>query len=302
MSGSSIAGTIMQVAGDAQQDITNYITPYFTSKSERDANTEATKQIGKWGDVATGYIQPIADQGMSAFQRLAQGTQDGEYNLPQYQTYQPGTQAPTYQDKGAFNFNYQADPGYQARLQAGQGAITSAAAAGGNALSGSTLRALTKYNSDQASNEYAQAYGRAYNQFQNNRQFDYNSYLNQLSQWNANRGFGAGQATDVYNSKVQGVNTGYQRLASLANQGVDASGTLASMATGRGGTLADLAVSRGNIDASMWQGIGNASVNQGAHVAQLGSSIGGMGGSGGGGMGGSGGGGMGGSGGGSGTG
>lgn len=59
--------------------------------------------------------------------------------------------------------DYQADPGYQFRLSEGQKGIEAAAGARGSRYSGATLKALARFNSDQASQEY----GRAYDRFNN---------------------------------------------------------------------------------------------------------------------------------------
>jgi hypothetical protein len=56
--------------------------------------------------------------------------------------------------------NYQADPGYQFRLDQGEKGINNAAAARGSKYSGATLKALARFNSDQASQEYGNAYSR----------------------------------------------------------------------------------------------------------------------------------------------
>ena len=56
--------------------------------------------------------------------------------------------------------DYQADPGYQFRLSEGQKGIEAAAGARGSRYSGATLKALSRFNSDQASQEYGNAYNR----------------------------------------------------------------------------------------------------------------------------------------------
>ena len=56
--------------------------------------------------------------------------------------------------------DYQADPGYQFRLSEGQKGIETAAGAAGSRYSGATLKALARFNSDQASQEYNSAYNR----------------------------------------------------------------------------------------------------------------------------------------------
>jgi putative NIF3 family GTP cyclohydrolase 1 type 2 len=54
----------------------------------------------------------------------------------------------------------QADPGYQFRLSEGEKGINNASAARGSRYSGATLKALARFNSDQASQEYGKAYDR----------------------------------------------------------------------------------------------------------------------------------------------
>lgn len=70
--------------------------------------------------------------------------------------------------------DYQADPGFAFRLQQGEQALGRSAAARGGALGGGTLKALTRYNSDQASQEY----GNAFNRFQTNQTNQYNRLAN----------------------------------------------------------------------------------------------------------------------------
>jgi hypothetical protein len=66
-------------------------------------------------------------------------------------------------DLAGNNFNFQADPGYQFRLNQGLTGINNAMAARGMGNSGRTLKALTDYNQNFASNEYGNAYGRNFN-------------------------------------------------------------------------------------------------------------------------------------------
>lgn len=66
--------------------------------------------------------------------------------------------------------DYQADPGYQFRLSEGEQGINRAATARGSRYSGATLKALNRFNSDQASQEY----GNAYDRFNNDLTTRYN--------------------------------------------------------------------------------------------------------------------------------
>lgn len=61
--------------------------------------------------------------------------------------------------------DFQKDPGYDFRMQEGQKALERSAAARGGLNSGGTLKALSRYGQDYASNEY----GNAYNRFNQDR-------------------------------------------------------------------------------------------------------------------------------------
>lgn len=63
--------------------------------------------------------------------------------------------------------DYEADPGYQFRLDEGNKALERTQAARGGLLSGAALKAASAYNSGMASQEYANSYDR-YNTNQNN--------------------------------------------------------------------------------------------------------------------------------------
>lgn len=60
--------------------------------------------------------------------------------------------------------DFQREPGYEFRRAEGQRGVENSAAARGGILSGGTLKALTRYNEDYASNEY----GKAYDRYNNN--------------------------------------------------------------------------------------------------------------------------------------
>ena len=76
--------------------------------------------------------------------------------------------------------DYEADPGYQFRREQGERAIQRGASARGLNLSGATLKALNRFNSGNASQEYGAAYDR-FNQQRTNR-FNQRSTLAGLGQ------------------------------------------------------------------------------------------------------------------------
>lgn len=140
--------------------------------------------------------------------------------------------------------DFEADPGYQFRLQEGQKAIERGAAARGGLLSGATQKALQRYGQDLASAEYGRAYGRAVGE---------------------------------HGMRMQGRGARVAGLAGLAGMGAQAASsraqlrsgmgtTLANMRLGRGARLAELEMREGDIRAAgelgeaipraqMWEGI-----------------------------------------------
>lgn len=64
-------------------------------------------------------------------------------------------------DRG-YNPLASSDPGYQFRLNQGLNAVNASAAANGEAGGGATMKALSRYNQDYATNEYNNAYNQNY--------------------------------------------------------------------------------------------------------------------------------------------
>lgn len=101
--------------------------------------------------------------------------------------------------------DFQTDPGYDFRLAEGARALERSAAARGTAQSGGTLKALTRYNQDFASNEF----GNAYNRFQSNRATRYNQLagLAGLGQTSASQvaNLGSNTANNIANNTISGM-------------------------------------------------------------------------------------------------
>lgn len=151
-----------------------------------DAQVEATKQATKvqkeMYDQTRKDLMPYADAGKTTLaQLMGQMGPDGYFSQ-------------TYTGQDIYN-----DPSYQFRLQQGQDAIQSGAAAQGGLLSGATLKALQGYGQDMASQEYSNAYNR-FNADQTNQ---YNRLSNLV---------GIGQ-----NASAQQGNFGAQTAQAIAN-------------------------------------------------------------------------------------
>lgn len=126
-----------------------------------------------------GFVEDLTGINMGSSSRLDQavGAQTGaarDANAVQLQMYnQTRDDFTPYRDTGGqalsslanndFMNNWQEDPGYQFRMQEGMKAIQNSASAKGGLNSGATLKALTRYGQDYASNEYQNAYARQYN-------------------------------------------------------------------------------------------------------------------------------------------
>lgn len=140
---------------------------------------------------------------------------------------------------------FEADPGYAFRMSEGMKAIERSAAAKGGLLSGSTLKGITRFGQDTASNEYTNAFNRY--------QIERNARLNPLQ--------------------------------SLMGLGQTSAGTLTQNAGALGQGLGQAAVARGNANASSYMnsatalnnaisGVGNnymlySMMNRGAPSAPL---------------------------------
>ena len=138
---------------------------------------------------------------------------------------------------GYFNQNFTgqdiySDPSYQFRLQQGQDAIQSSAAAQGGLLSGATLKALQNYGQESASQEYSNAYNR-FNADQTNR---YNRLSNLV---------GVGQ-----NAAAQVGNAGAQTSQAIANNTMQGANALAAGQVGSANAWSNTANDLGSMAAA----------------------------------------------------
>lgn len=119
--------------------------------------------------------------------------------------------------------DFQADPGYQFRLDQGTRGIQNTAAARGSLLSGASLKALARFNQNTASDEY----GNAYQRFTNDQNNQYNR-LNGLASMGENASAQtANMGTQVGNSIGQNmigagnaIGAGQVGMANSLNSGV----------------------------------------------------------------------------------
>ncbi len=135
-----------------------------------------------------------------------------------------------------FNFNFQADPGYQFRQQQGINALDASAAARGRLQSGAQNKAVTRYASDLASQEYGNAFSRAFN--------------TQLTDYQLN----AARKGDQFNQLASLANVG--QVASSADQAARSQMTqnVGGSTLNTGNAIAQGAINQGNARASAYQG------------------------------------------------
>ena len=137
---------------------------------------------------------------------------------------------------GYFNQTYTgqdiySDPSYQFRLQQGQDAIQSSAAAKGGLLTGATLKALQNYGQESASQEYSNAYNR-FNADQTNRYNPLSNLVGIGQNAAAQVGnAGAQTAQAVANNTMAGANSIAAGQVASANNWANTANNLGSMAT-----------------------------------------------------------------------
>lgn len=95
------------------------------------------------------------------------------------------------------------DPSYKFRLQQGLDSVSQSAVAAGLGKSTAASKMLNKFAQDSASQEYAAAYGRNRSAFENDRNFDYSTWLQQSQQY--------------YNNLLQQLN-GLNNISQTGNQ------------------------------------------------------------------------------------
>ena len=154
------------------------------------AQKNALKKAQGYGDQALSNANaawsPFAsagEQGMDALASLMQGggNVSGRLNASNYAL---GTDPGTFSGIGDLT----QDPGYQARMDAAQAALNENQFLDGTWGSGAAAKEMVSYMGNQASNEYQNAYNRALTTYEtrnsdynNDRNFGYQQYLNDLN-------------------------------------------------------------------------------------------------------------------------
>ncbi|MGL5720654.1 MAG: hypothetical protein ACRCYP_07710, partial [Alphaproteobacteria bacterium] len=153
--------------------------------------------------------------------------------------------------------DFQADPGYQFRMQQGAEALQNSAAARGNLMGGDTGRALMEYGQNFASNEFQNAFQR----YQQNRQFRSGAYQDAFNRNSAERG----NAYNVFNRErdfaANERNTRYNQLANLAGLGQTANTSVGNWGSNAANAAGNFGVMGSNAAAAGTMGQTNAWTN-----------------------------------------
>lgn len=163
------------------------------------ASKKAAKSQAKSADAASQIQQENFEQ---TRQDLMPYKQAGDTSLNQLMG-QMGADGYFNQTYKGDEFNFQADPSYAFRQQQGQDAIQSSAAAQGGLLSGATLKALTQYNSNLASQEYSNAFNRWQSTDNNNYERFNADQINRYNRLSNLVGIGQNAAAQVGNAGAQ---------------------------------------------------------------------------------------------------
>ena len=199
---------------------------------------------------AQGYQQPYLAAGQQGLNQMMTGD---------YGTAVPGqAQMPGEYQAQQFQFDPNQDPGAAYRMQQGQQAVQTGAAAQGTGLSGSTLQALMKKGQELGSQEY----GAAYDRFNQNRLAGLQGYQTNLNRANDIWG----QQKDIYGMGAEQAQRRYGQAQNLGQMGQQAAGNMSNLASDYGSNLAGLYGTQGQIKAggrvaaanSINQGIGGA--------------------------------------------
>jgi hypothetical protein len=187
------------------------------------AGDRATNLVNQYYGQAQGTQQDAANIGGKALSQLSQNVNNGSYSMPQ-------------SNFQAAPFNYQQSPGYEFQMQQGLEGVQNSAAARGSGLSGATMKALQRYGTGLAAQDYN-------NQFQN--------YIQ-----------GNNQQSNIYqqnygNNANQNINR-YNQMAGVANYGQQANNNLANMSMSQGNNLAGIVGQQGNAQAAGIVGKANA--------------------------------------------
>lgn len=212
-----------------------------------DANNQAIGTINSGVDKANGLLGPAAD---AAIGYMNGAVGDAQARLDPYAT--NGASATSrLSDLANTQFKFSNDdPSYQWRLQQGEQALARSAAAHGRSMSGATMKAISNYGQNAASQEYQNAFNRF--------QADRSSRAGILSDL-AGRGLAASaqQANYGIGGATYGGNLKYQTATDQSRNILGGANTVASLQANNGQAIAAGDMGAAQAWNGMLSGIGN---------------------------------------------
>jgi len=187
---------------------------YYGSQKAADAQKDAARAATT---ASRGAAQDAISAQMQMFNRTADMSQPwrgmGEQALRKlfYRTTGPKHQ---FKEEA---FNFEADPGYQFRMNQGIEAVNRGASAAGMLDSGARNKDLIRFGQGIGSDEY----GRAYNRWETNRNFQYNQQQNVLNRLAAMAGVGqtaAAQTGQAASNAGANMSSAYSNFGNNAAQ------------------------------------------------------------------------------------
>ena len=215
---------------------------------QADALREAARLQSEAQAEALKLQRDMYEQGVARQDPWLQAGKNALAQLPGLVNSMPEAFQYTGQQPEAFQFrpeDLQLDPGYGFRLSEGIKALERSAAARGGLMSGGTGKALTRYGQEAASQEFGNAFNRAFTQYGTGVEREQQQY---------------NRALTGYNALLQRDVERYNRLAGLAGVG----GTTAQQLTAAGQQYGSQA---GNLLSSGAANLGNLAVQQGTGSA-----------------------------------
>ncbi len=204
------------------------------ARMQLQASREAIAEQRRQYEQGRQDLSPYRGAGQYGIGELLSGMESGQFAAPEF----------GFQEN---QFSYQADPGYQFRIDQAMKAIQASKAASGMLGGGGTMRAIDREAQDLASQEY----GNSYNRFQGEEATRY------------------GRASDAYNRTYGARQDTANRLMGLGNMGQASAAQTANMGANMAGNIGQLGMSgaqgmgQGMTNAAMMRGQGNQALFSG---------------------------------------
>lgn len=156
----------------------------------------------------------------------------------------------------------QNDPGFQARLKAGEEALQRSAAAKGTLLTGGTLKDLNQWGQEYAANEYQNVYNRQYNDYKTKYGTAWDeyktNYQNKFNEWNAGYEKAKGEYNTRYGIFENNQSKAYDRMMGVLGLGLQGAQGYAQAGTGYASNYGNYLGQYGANQSDLITGAGNA--------------------------------------------